>query len=340
MDFLTNPADVMSFESTLLLLFLTTNQALDLPTCRETEEDAEEHFSVIQSESFHACYDVNVVTRAALHNFRLYNISTLFDDDLDFWMKPRSTTWFSRFLMEQYDEQRWIQMFRMAKPAVFVLVDVLQPHVRRQGMKYRLTVPVIVRVACTLFKLTHGTSLFICSELLAIGKSTVSMVLRELVHVINDALRHEISWPSGERLLQIQADFERLCSLLAVVGAIDDTHVSISKPKFGPADYFYFKPGGYTLNYQAIVDSNKWCLDLYLGTPGSTNDTRVLRRSSLYQKAMHRNLFDAPFGAHGFSPYLLGDSGYPLLPWLMVPHRGLGHFPVADTLFNRRLRRG
>lgn len=42
----------------------------------------------------------------------------------------------------------------------------------------------------------------------------------------------------------------------------------------------------------------------------------------------------------GFSPYVLGDAGYPLVRWLMVPHREVAHLPVADSLFNRRLCRG
>jgi hypothetical protein len=88
------------------------------------------------------------------------------------------------------------------------------------------------------------------------------------------------------------------------------------------------------------VDSKKWFLDLYLEMPRSTNDARVLRRSSLYHKAMHNNLFDTCFAVDGFSPFLLDDSGYPLLPWLMVPHRGHGLLPVVDTLFNKKLRRG
>jgi hypothetical protein len=174
----------------------------------------------------------------------------------------------------------------------------------------------------------------------AVGKNTVSMILREVVHAINKALQYEISWPTGERLLETQADFQRLCGLRAVVGAIDGTHVAISKLRYGPTDYYYFKSRGYTLNCQAVVDSKKRFLDLYLGMLGSTNDARVLHRSSLYRKAMHNNLFDAHFADHGFSPYLLGNSGYLLLPWLMVPHRGQGLLPVADELFNKKLRRG
>jgi hypothetical protein len=249
-------------------------------------------------------------------------------------------TWFSRFLLKQYDDQRWVQMFQMTKPAVFALADLLSPHVKKQDSKYKLAVPVIVRFCCTLFKLTHGASLFICSEMFAVGKTIVSLLLREIVHAINDALRHEISWPTGECLFETQAVFQEICGLLAVVGAIEGTYISISKSKYGPANYFYFKSGDYTLNCQAIVDSKKHFLHLYLGMSGSTNDARVLRRSSLYQKAMHDNLFDARFGVDGFAFYLLDDSGYLLLLWLMVPHRGHGQFLIADSLFNRRLRQG
>ena len=55
---------------------------------------------------------------------------------------------------------------------------------------------------------------------------------------------------------------------------------------------------------------------------------------------MHSTLWDPAISFEGFPPYLLADSGYPVLPWLMVPHRGPGNLPIADTLFNRKLHRG
>jgi hypothetical protein len=112
----------------------------------------------------------------------------------------------------------------------------------------------------------------------------------------------------------MQAAFKASCSLPAVVGAIDGTHIHIAKPAKGPKDYYYFKSGGYTLKYQAIGDGSRRFLDLYLGMHGSTNNARVLRHPSLYHRAMHENLFDSQFSMDGFPLYLLGDSGYPLLP--------------------------
>jgi hypothetical protein len=147
-----------------------------------------------------------------------------------------------------------------------------------------------------------------------VGKSICYAILRETVRTINDCLRHEIKWPTGERLQQVQRDFQQLCGLPSVVGAIDGTHINISKPRYGAEDYYYFKFGGYTLNCQAVVDNNKRFMDLYLGMPGSTNDARVLQQSSLYHLAMSEKLFDACHDVEGFNPYLLGDSSYPLLP--------------------------
>ena len=340
MDVFNSPLELMALASTVLLLLMSANKSFDLPTPEDSEDSDDELLQSIMQTPPESSFDMEAVARAALHNFRLCSVFFILDDDLGYWVKPRSTTWFSRFLLNQYDDERWITMFRMTKPAVQTLAELLKPVVQKKDTKYRLAIPVLVQVACTLFKLTHGASLFICSEMFAMGRSTVSLVLRDVVQAINVTLRSEIAWPSGNKLIETEAAFRNLCGLPGVLGAIDGTHVSISKPCFGPTNYFYFKSGGYTLNCQAVVDSNKRFLDLFLGMPGSTNDSRMLRRSCLYNKGMHRSLWDVDVSFEGFSPYLLRDSGYPLLPWLLVPHRGQGNLPIVDSLFNKKLRRG
>ena len=41
--------------------------------------------------------------------------------------------------------------------------------------------------------------------------------------------------------------------------------ISFSKPRVGPKKYFYLKTHGYTLICQAVIDSKKIFLDLFLG---------------------------------------------------------------------------
>ncbi len=39
-------------------------------------------------------------------------------------------------------------------------------------------------------------------------------------------------------------------------------------------------------------------------------------------------VWSSDFVSEGINPYLIKDKGYPLLPWLMVPHKHIGirHF--------------
>ena len=173
-------------------------------------------------------------------------------------------------------------------------------------------------MACAIYKLVQGASLLRCSKLFAIGKSTVAGVLRDIVHAINLQFRHQIAFPTRDRPMQ---DFFDFCGLPSVAGAIDGTHIHIRKPFVSPQDYFYFKSGGYTIQMQATVDRHRRFLDVVVGMPGSTHDSRVLRRSSLYQRSMSNTLFPEGVTFEGFSPYLIGDSGYPLHQWLVTPYR-------------------
>lgn len=285
--------------------------------------------------------NMNSIVASVLHDFRVAHAVTLLEQELGWWVLPRSTSWFSRFVLQEYDDNRWLENFRMTKASVFSLTNLLRPHIEKQNTMYRMAIPPIVRVSCTLFKLCQGSSLLLCSEFFAIGVSTASGIIRDVVKAINDTLRHEISWPTGNRLHLNMAQFREFSGLPGIVGAIDGTHFHIRKPNHSPEDYFYFKSGGYTMACQAVVDRDRKFIDISVGMPGSTNDARQLRRSMLYQKATTTNLFNPGDSIEGFVPYLVGDKGYPILPWLITPYREMpnGRRSVQETLFNRKLSR-
>ena len=117
---------------------------------------------------------------------------------------------------------------------------------------------------------------------------------------------------------------------------IDGMHFKIWKPSVSPEDYFYFKSSGYTIHCQVVVDVNRQFLDVSVGMPNSTYDVHVLKRSALYHKATHQQLFDPAYSQEGFFLYLIGDKGYLFLPWLMILHQEMPNNArsFADRLYN------
>jgi hypothetical protein len=57
-----------------------------------------------------------------------------------------------------------------------------------------------------------------------------------------------------------------------------------------------------------------------VGLLGNVNDSQILHNSTLYKNAQYHGLFASnnSTSQHGFSPYLLGDEGYPLITGIMI----------------------
>jgi hypothetical protein len=94
-------------------------------------------------------------------------------------------------------------------------------------------------MTCAIYTLAHGANFLICNKLFAIGKST-TLVLHEVVDVMNVIFKKLISWPNGVEIQVFMEDFK--CGLPNVQGAIDGTHIIIFKPLTPyPKDYVYHK---------------------------------------------------------------------------------------------------
>ena len=148
----------------------------------------------------------------------------------------RLTTWFFRFMIEEYGDDQWSFMFRMIKASVYKKQNIYLSFLtnygllyKKQNTRYCLAIPIVISVVCTLLKLAHDANMWICSKLFAIGSSTVLSVVHDICRAINIGLCHEIVWPTGTLLLLVQNDFKLTCGLWAVLGTIDGTHISISK---------------------------------------------------------------------------------------------------------------
>ena len=76
---------------------------------------------------------------------------------------------------------------------------------------------------------------------------------------------------------------------------------------------------------QAVVDAQGRFIDVYGGWPGSVHDSRVFSTSPLYQKLHNGEMLQEPvvvIEGEPITPYIVGDAGYKLESFLIVPYPG------------------
>ncbi len=123
-----------------------------------------------------------------------------------------------------------------------------------------------------------------------------------------------------------------------VLRAIDGTHIRIKAAKENKVDY-YSGYQQYNVFCQGVVDVHTHSLDIVAGFPGSMHDSRVLRNTRIAQ------VLDEGFSIPQFkiadqdvSPYLAGDSAYPLMSSILKPFSDSTSDP-AEKKFNKELSR-
>ena len=123
------------------------------------------------------------------------------------------------------------------------------------------------------------------------------------------------------------------------VGAIDSSRISNKAPHINHEDYFNRKQN-YSINLQGVVDADGKFIDVSTGWPGSIHDAQVLQLSTLYRRA-ENDVILTEIVRHIHGVYvcslLIGDSAYPLLPWLVGPYPHSGNLTRDQCKCNKIL---
>ncbi len=141
--------------------------------------------------------------------------------------------------------------------------------------------------------------------------------------------------------------------MLSVMRVINGNHICITKPtSVLLKEYYYNKKKVCNMIVHAMVDNQKRFLNVFVGLFVSVNDSCLLRKSKLYQYAIHGKLFDmVVWSQENFHMdcqiymeclyiYLTIKATHYFFKWLVTPHKKGKQHLMLELLYDRKHKRG
>ena len=161
------------------------------------------------------------------------------------------------------------------------------------------------------------------SKTLAVGKSTAVEITNKFREVLSRYERFFIKIPlnrkdTAEAIEKFRES--QNCIIHQAVELIDATHVPILVPGTDSKPDYFSRKQVYSVNTQELIGNYFKFLSVANGYPGSMHDVRILRNTSLFEKAENWDTLCSPLDViEGLriQPLFLTDSAFPLKDWLI-----------------------
>ncbi|XP_071034238.1 putative nuclease HARBI1 [Parasteatoda tepidariorum] len=201
----------------------------------------------------------------------------------------------------------------------------------------RSKTPAIIEIEVsvdTLIEKYNHSSQLLCVRLISfvgqdftvcMSQQSVSNCILSVSSALNSVMNDYIRFP----LQKSEQEFYDYSGFCGVTGAIDCTHIAIIAPKDDDThreQNYVNQKNFHSLNVQLVVDMQQNILNISARFPGSSHDSYIWKSSDLRRLLQQAKLNDT---------WLLGDSGYPLDPWLLTPISG-DNLSSSEEEYNRR----
>lgn len=188
------------------------------------------------------------------------------------------------------------------------------------------------QVAVSLRRLGSGESLGIIGDSFGLTHSNVAQITWRFVEAMEKRALHHLRWPDDDSDMErIKSKFEKLSGLPNCCGAIDVTHILMNLRASDPTiKLCRDHEKNHSMVLQAIVGPDMRFLDIVTGWPGKMNESLIFQNSSFYRLCREEKRLNGKIGE-----YIIGDSSYPLLPFLITPYEGR-ELSESRIEFNKR----
>ncbi|XP_024121281.1 protein ANTAGONIST OF LIKE HETEROCHROMATIN PROTEIN 1 [Oryzias melastigma] len=255
------------------------------------------------------------------------------------WAFSRASEWWN-VTVPGFTDTQWVQNFRMTQETFTYLCARLRPAMEKKNTNFRACLPLRKRVAIALWKLATNSEYRSIGHLFGVSKSSVCRCVQDLCKAVCAVLLPElIRFPDPEKLKDMADRFETRWGLPQCVGAIGGSHIPIIAPQEHHTDNYLNPKGRHSILLQGVVDGEGQFWSVDAGQPGSLHHAGVLRSSSLWDFVQQGGLDPActkNIGGVSVGYYLLGDSAYPQMNWILKPFPENGRLTAEQQTFNEK----
>ncbi|KAM3866119.1 putative nuclease HARBI1 [Diretmus argenteus] len=194
------------------------------------------------------------------------------------------------------------------------LASLLRPQLEHTTKRsHALTVEEQLLIALRFY--ASGSFYQVIGDGMRVQKSAVGFVIHTVSSALASLVNQFVKFPTDqEKIKQVKLKFYDIARMTNTIAVLDCTHVHIQGPREREWEYVNRK-GRHSINVQLMGNADLIITNCVVKWPGSVHDARILRESHIF-----RNFQENPPDG-----IILGDSAYPLLPWLMT------HFAMATN---------
>lgn len=211
--------------------------------------------------------------------------------------------------MEGLTDEEVFERFRLTKSTIIDLYELIRSDIDPLTQRSH-AIPGIVKLLNCLHFFSSGSFQTKASAIGGVSQSTFSRFLVPVIQALKKHVHTFISFPKDKAGWQkLKSDFYEVAGVPHVMGVLDCMPIAVSAPH-EREEIYRNKEGYHSVNVQMIVDSNCKILSLFSAFPGSSQNSSILRQSSVYEG------FESGRLSGG---WLLGGPVYACRPWLLTP---------------------
>ncbi|KAK3911740.1 Putative nuclease [Frankliniella fusca] len=222
--------------------------------------------------------------------------------------------------------------FRMSRTVFEALTTTVFNHLVVKGRLKRERTPMQDILLMVVWLLATPDSFRSVALRFGVNPGTLYYFYLYVIQALRELAPEFITWPNAAERVVISEAFQELSGFPGIIGCIDCTHIQITAPLEESGRYVN-RHHVYSINVQSVADNNMLVRQLHVGEAGSLHDRRIFRRSPLL-----RDLLLEPAGVYRtVHEHLVGDGGYGISDFMMIPFVDNGHLTPAQSTFNSKL---